>query len=653
MKKHLIISLLLPLAAALSFISCDNNKQNPDEADKIVTTYILVSSLTEVEEGSDITFELQGTTNIKQSDEIVLRSSANQDFICPILSFKDGSHLRFKLADGITSGNYRIYVRRDGANYYIGMTELSILRALSVEPQEGTNVYGLVTCEGKGVEGVLVSDGDLFVKTDSKGIYQMKSQKKWQYVFVVIPGGYEVPMQGVLPQFHATLTQSPAVAERKDFELIKSDNDNFTLFVLGDMHLANRNDDIAQFNTFAKSLSKSVSESPGKRYCLTLGDMTWDLYWYSNSYTFPQYLETVNTNFSNVAFFHTMGNHDNDMNSVGDYNKSFRYTRDIAPTFYSFNLGKIHFVVMDNIDYNDVGTGSEKRADYVLDYTSEQMAWLAKDLSYVSSGTPVFITSHAPVSRPNGATSFNNAYMSGANSAGEANMVDFINAVSTHNVHFLSGHTHNLFHRKHNNKFSEHNEGAVCASWWWSGKLTPGIHLSQDGTPGGYGVWEFTGDKFKYSFQSAGHDADYQFRAYDINEVKKVVVASAGGSHKDFTKFVSAFENMGQNAILVNVWDYDNDWTVSVTENGKELSLTKLYTYDPLHVMALSAPRCKSSDANSTPSFLTTQWPHFFKATASSANSTIVVTVTDRNGKQFTETMNRPKAFVMDDYKNK
>ena len=69
-------------------------------------------------------------------------------------------------------------------------------------------------------------------------------------------------------------------------------------------------------------------------------------------------------------------------------------------------------------------------------------------------------------------------------------------------------------------------------------------------------------------------------------------------------------------------------------------------------MVALSAERCKTA-GSSTPSFLTTSWPHFFQAKASSANSTVTVTVTDRNGKTYTETMVRPKAFNIADYKNK
>ena len=647
-RKLFLALALVSLTPAL--VSCGGDKNEVvDTDDKIVTTYVSVPSSVEIEKGGTITLKLLGRTNIKSTDQVILRTVSNQDFPCTITGCKDSEFLSFAAPEKLVSGNHKVYVRRKEVNYYLGAMDITILVPLVIDPTAGTSVYGIVTCGGKGVPNVLVSDGDLIVKTDANGIYQMASSKKWKYVFVIIPSGYEVPAQGILPEFHAALSQDAGVAERKDFELVKSSNDKFTMFVLGDMHLANRTNDVSQFNSVANTLNKYIGKASGKTYCLTLGDMTWDKYWYSNSYTFPQYLETANAQFKNIQFFHTMGNHDNDMNSEGDFEKSFRYTRDIAPTFYSFNLGKIHFVVMDNIDYNNVGTGDDNRGKYVLDYTAEQMAWLAKDLSYVDKATPVVITSHAPLSRPSGASSYNDNYMSGANSAGEANMSDFIAAIADYDVHFLSGHTHNLFNRTHSAKLSEHNEGAICATWWWTGKLTPGVHVSQDGTPGGFGVWEFDGKKISHYYQAAGHDEKYQFRAYDMNEVKKVVTSDAGGGDKDFLPYVTAMSAYPDNTILVNVWDYDNDWTVSISEEGKDLTVTKDYTYDPLHIMSYTAPRYKDK---SLVSFGTVKWPHFFKATASSAGSKVTVTVKDRNGKTYTETMVRPKAFTMSDYKN-
>ena len=631
--------------------SCGKEPENNTSVNNIVASNIVVPSKIEVQEGDNISFRLIATTGATTSDYIVLRSASQNDYVCKIVSVGSNA-LVFELPSDLVGGRYTVYIQSNGINKYVGATEITVMKSLDIEVKDGTNIYGLITCDGVGVPGVIVSDGYEVVTTDSNGVYQIQSQKQQGYVFMTIPSGYEVPSDGILPEFHSSVSSSISTVDRRDFTLIKSDNENFTFFILGDMHLANRNNDLNQFKEVALDCVDEINATSGKKYCLTLGDMTWDLYWYDNNFTFPNYLVETNKYFKDILFFHTMGNHDNDMNEAGDFKKEFQYIRDIGPTYYSYNLGKIHGIVLDDIDYNNVGTGSDNRKYYVLDYTAEQMEWLKKDLSFVDKSTPVIITSHAPVSRPNGASTFNNSYMDGADAVGEANMAEFIDAVKEYDVHFLSGHTHNIFHRRHNAKFAEHNEGAVCASWWWSGYLTSGIHVSQDGAPGGYGVWEFTGKDFTYSFRAAGHDENYQFRAYDMNKVQEVVAAAPGAKSKFFAEYASAIASYPANTILVNVWDWDTDWKVSILEAGQELTVTKDYTYDPVHIMALTSERLKNNPS-SAPSFLTTQWSHFFKAKASSASSTVTIKVTDRNGKVFTETMTRPKAFSLEEYKNK
>ena len=119
---------------------------------------------------------------------------------------------------------------------------------------------------------------------------------------------------------------------------------------------------------------------------------------------------------------------------------------------------------------------------------------------------------------------------------------------------------------------------------------------------------------------------------------------------KHTNPLINAVNALPANSILVNVWNWDPDWKVSISENGKELTVSKAYTYDPLHAMSYTFPRAASSTSVSFP---TGQWSHFFTATASSASSTVVISVTDANGKTYTETMTRPKAFTVNDYKNK
>ena len=508
--------------------------------------------------------------------------------------------------------------------------------------QTPANVFGKVTCNGNGVKDVLVSDGIDIVKTDANGNYRLQSDKKWKMVFMTIPSGYEAPLEGILPRFWKELKADANTAEEVDFELTEASNDNYTLLVLGDLHLARRTGDLGQFEKVAGFMNKTIAAAPGKVYALTLGDMTWDMYWLSNNYGFSDYRQTMESYFSNVPFFHTMGNHDNEMEVGGDWAKALKFTENLAPTYYSFNLGKIHYIVMDNMDFTDVEPGESNRSNYAKNFTAEQLEWLRKDLSYIDKGTPIFVTAHEPLARPSGLEW--NEQLNGK----DADLDTFIGIFDGYNVKFLSGHTHNIFNKNWTSTFTEHNSGAVCASWWWSGHITPGIHIAQDGAPGGYTVWTVNGTQTTHYYQAALQSPDYQFRAYDMNSVKATITEDLS-SHSDYPKYYNHIQSYGDNVILVNVWDYDDDWKVEISEDGTPLEVKEVGVYDPLHIYTMTIPRM--NDYNTT-TFSTAKWRHFFQATASAPDTPVTVKVTDRYGKVFTEEMTRPKAFTVSEYKN-
>lgn len=93
-----------------------------------------------------------------------------------------------------------------------------------------------------------------------------------------------------------------------------------------------------------------------------------------------------------------MGNHDNDFQTRSDYDAAVKYVDQICPTYYSFNIGKVHYVVMDDIDCSSYD-GSTSR-NYVKSLSAEQLDWLAKDLSHVDKTTPVVVAMHAQVFYP-------------------------------------------------------------------------------------------------------------------------------------------------------------------------------------------------------------------------------------------------------------
>ena len=506
---------------------------------------------------------------------------------------------------------------------------------------------------------VVVSDGHEVTVTDENGIYQLKSAKKWGYVFISVPGGYEVPSDGVLPRFHYALKSSPTVVERADFTLKKvTGQDTYKVFMLGDMHLANRTGDSQQFAQFTSDLSDYMTRHSGeKMYAITLGDMTWDLYWYSNNFYFPQYLSAVNAQLKGLQIFHTMGNHDNDFKTTSDYTAAVKYVDNIAPTYYSFNIGQVHYIVMDDIDCSNYD-GTDSR-NYSKRISSEQLDWLAKDLSYVDKATPLVIVMHAQVFYPT-TTGFKIDHDA-------TNTANLFNILNGYKVDFVTGHTHMLFNVTPEasivggRNFREHNSGSVCASWWWSGHLTPGVHVSLDGTPGGYAVWDVSGTDFKWFYKSTGWPEDYQFRSYDLNnvhfsmdDVPLMPPSTPASVQNAYKKYVDAYPANTNNEVLINIWNWSSDWTLDVVdENNNKLAYSEVWAYDPLHIAALSVPRFNNASLKSTPSFITEKFTHFFKVKAPDADTDLTITVKDEFGNTWTENMQRPKAFSTDAYKRK
>lgn len=656
--KNVLKYLLLALIAVSQLFACGGSDDEKTPADNFDVQFTVPGSV-DVTEGGECTFTVSGGGKSPlTTDTFILESDAGISYVCPIVNTSSDS-FTVRLADGCETGYYKVFVKRDARKKSFGRIYINIVEDIDFKPDAGTTVYGIVSSAGVGVENVVVSDGAEVTVTNEKGIYQLKSAKKWGYVFISVPSGYEVPSVGVLPQFHRALKNSADVVERADFKLEKVDGqDSYKIFMLGDMHLANRTGDLGQFAQFTSDLTDYMTRHKGeKMYALTLGDMTWDLYWYSNSYYFPQYLNTVNSQIKNLQIFHTMGNHDNDFQTRSDYDAAVKYVDQICPTYYSFNIGKVHYVVMDDIDCSSYD-GSTSR-NYVKSLSAEQLDWLAKDLSHVAKTTPVVVAMHAQVFYPT-TSGFKIDH-------DPVNTLRLFDILDGYTVRFVTGHTHKLFNVTpdapivdgHN--FREYNSGSVCASWWWSGNLTPGIHIGTDGTPGGYGIWDVTGTDFQCLYKSTGWPEEYQFRSYDLNNVHfsmadvPLMPSDISASVKNaYMQYVNAYPQNNDNEVLINIWNWNSDWTLSVVdENRKTLPYTEVWAYDPLHIAALSVKRFNNAGLKSTPSFITDKFTHFFKVKADDADTDLVITVKDEFGNEWTENMQRPKAFSTDAYRRK
>lgn len=650
MKK--LFKILLPLFVAFIVLPSCNETVVEETFD---VEFNVPSSVT-FEEGDDrsIDFKVLFKKAPKETDVLIL--ALGKDKIeCPITAVNQ-TKFTVQLPADIAAATYDVLLRRGNQEKSFGKLKIVISKPGEFAPAATTTVWGVVSSGSQPLAGVVVSDGIDVAVTNADGIYELDSDKELGYVFISIPSGYEVENNGVLPQFSKLLASRADVLEQVDFELTKVDGqDNYKMLFFGDMHLANRTDDKAQFAEFTADVKKFIAANPNdKFYALTLGDMTWDLYWYSNHYEFPQYIEEINRGLKGLTIFHTMGNHDNDFKAYGDFDAATQYVKSLCPTYYSFNIGKVHYVVLDDIESLADGTTDRK---YNKTLTTKQLEWLKKDLKHVSKNTPLVVTAHAQFFYPNTASNFK------IDHSAETTR-QFFNIVQGYETHIVTGHTHTIFNVCPQDAKSlgadnvyEHNSGSVCGSWWWSGHLTDGVHLGQDGSPGGYSIWDITGTDLKWVYKATNWDESYQFRAYDLNNISFSFsdvpkMSNATVLVNAFQKYVNAYPGTQSNEVLINIWNWSKDWKLTVIDqSGKELKWTQVFAYDPLHIAALSVKRFNSSSIKSVPSFVTeANMCHFFKVTASDPNEDLVIKVTDKFGNVYTENMARPKEFKISEY---
>ncbi|PRD49315.1 calcineurin-like phosphoesterase C-terminal domain-containing protein [Sphingobacterium haloxyli] len=623
----------------------NEDEKPPEQIDKLQLTEVSIPAAFDIKKGAKAKITGKG---YQANDVIALTplDELTKSYTITVTKI-EGDHIVVVFPEDLIEGRYTLVVKRGELSQTLGTTTFNYVLRTDIPDREGKNVKGVVHINGEGLANVVVSDGYNVTKTNEEGVYYLNSNKRTGYVFISIPGNYEiVSTNNNLPLFYRYLNANPNIIDTKDFELKPVDNDSHVLLSLGDMHLAARNDDLAQFhNGFLSDANQQIThyQAQGKKvYAITLGDLTWETYWYSNNFTLPEYVQQISN--LKAPVFNAMGNHDNDPYFASDWLAENAYRRTLGPTYYSFNLGKVHYVILDNTEYVNIGgsTGNVGQRNYNAKIADQQLTWLEKDLAAVSSSTPIIIVTHIQLHNAPSANGNTPNYRT-------SNAQQLVDLLSRFNeVHVMTGHTHVNYRVPRGEKFMEHNTAAICATWWWTGRNGySGNHISPDGSPGGYGVWEMNSTSIKWHYKSIGYENKYQFRTYDLNNVHITAdkyASAANSQHKGMVPqyaFDFATENKNDE-VLINIWGYDPKWNISVTENGSSLTVQRIDSRDPLHIISYAMQRL---NVNAVPTFSSANTSHMFKVKASAPTTTLDIKVTDRFGNVYSETMERPKAF--------
>jgi hypothetical protein len=439
----------------------------------------------------------------------------------------------------------------------------------------GKKIKGQVLSNGKGVKNVVVSDGYSVVATDNKGKYEIEPNAAATAIFISTPSGYAFKNQDGIARHYQVLAGN-AGTKSLNFDLAPLDqNDNEHQFIIwADPQVKNEADVQKMMNESVPDVKKFVAAAGANTllHGITVGDIVWDEHQF-----YPDYDKAVSQ--IGIPFFQCLGNHDMDYNKGGDETSDQTFKKFYGPTYYSFNRGQAHYVVMDDVRY----LGKNREYDGYI--SQQQLDWLQKDLSFVPKDKLIILCVHIPIHN------------------GVQNNKDLYALLQDRKVHIMSGHTH--YHRNViTGNIFEHNHGTVCGAWWTG-------PICGDGTPCGYGVYKVNGTELEWHYQSTGEPADHQL---------KIFVENADASSKK---------------VSVNIWNHDPAWKTEYWIDGTSKgALEQFEGFDPLAYSTLLGPDLPKPRGFAEPR----KTEHMFRATIPSTATEIKVVATDRFGKKYSST---------------
>lgn len=565
----------------------------------------LPASFAGVLHSDELSIRAQG---FREGDKLYFISDDGTGFEALSVS-PSGDALVFHLPEKLYPGDWNLRLVRGEEYQNLGCRTVICDNPASLE---GQNVRGKVSCEGVALPRVVVSDGFRMTVTDLNGEYRLCSKKENGYVFITCPGDCRPPLEYDIPQSHKYLgdVQQTDVV---DFELERVDNSRHRIIFMTDLHISNyTNGDITWYKkVIVPEIEAAVKETNVPSYIFSAGDATTDHRWYSFNFALPEWRELAST--LPAPLYQTMGNHDNEPYSTTDFVAEVPFKKTIGPSWFSVNIGDIHYIILDNIIYgvNDHPEGET----YYVRVTEAQKEWLRRDLLMTDKDTPLVVVMHSPLYHYVTPTALKAHFY---NQAMVREVLDCFEGFEC--VHFVDGHKHTNHNIILSESMMEHNLAATSGSNWNS-EVQSGTHYSRDGSRGGIQIWDMDSRNIRWVHKSPGSPVSQgQFHIEDLN----VVPADRRGE-------------VPANTVLVNIYNWDPKWKLSITENGRELKWTQVYREDPYYILA--CPEKWSSVMAPTGT------EHIFTATASAPDTPVTVRVTDRFGNEYIETLTRPGSY--------
>jgi len=484
-----------------------------------------------------------------------------------------------------------------------------------------------------GLRGIRVSNGLDVVETDARGRYALPlrsaaDEAAGYAIFVVKPPTHELPLDADnVPQFaylhkpegsprnvrgepfrFGGLAPTGALPRSVDFALLPGEKKTqFKIVVSGDTQTYSNN----EISYMRDTLVREIAARDDIEALLIEGDVVGD-----DLSLYPRFKSVVSA--AGVPQYFVPGNHDLDFDAASDAHSFDTFRREFGPEYYSFEIGDVHFVVLDDVKYpctaEDNADGlhaacanPDTSPTYSGTISAEQLEWLRNDLRFVPKDKLVVVNSHIPI------VSFIDQ-----NTARQ--MVDNQRALYTvlgcdveasrcdRPLLAFSGHTHTNEQLRPGESyegwattldsgalpagravaavpFPQIVAGAACGSWWSGDFDSAGVPeaLTRFGDPRGYYVIEFDGNQYRDTFKATGKGSDAQmsvdfvtlpFLAWyqalqDWNATNPLAGDVPPVTFNDLpdTRAIAQFE-LGQTLLSANVWNGSLDSQVFVRIDG-------------------------------------------------------------------------------------
>lgn len=430
--------------------------------------------------------------------------------------------------------------------------------------QENTVSGKVLDLAGNPLADVVVSDGLTCVKTSSDGSYSLETDpSRATMVFASCPSGYFPLTEGNLPVFHRFLRDCPREGGviRSDFvfERINGNADRYSLFLSADIqtytrtttydNLAYHSLDVAEdiYSDWADYYKEKAAR--GRVYGIHMGDITSE---------YPSLHSEYKAGLARQQFptFNVIGNHDVDLDDVGTGNKKQycvgvnTFERLFGPVNCSFNIGKFHYIICNDIVFPAGADGKRNKDDHVTGLTDETWNWIQSDLSFVDRNMKIMFCAHGPIKGRTG---------------------DHINELRALLSQFE--YTHCWFGHVHSVNFEDDDEYANI-EYHTVGRTTGTLRYSEwniGGIPRGYVVVDVDGGNLSWyykpiAYQTAayigryGPEPDRSWRPFEV--VDGLAVKDGRPITPESLQFsVYPPASNAEGNIWLNVYLYDSHWT--------------------------------------------------------------------------------------------